>query len=148
MNVPVLVDCAYFGVCRDLEIDVSYSCITDVTFSLSKTFPVAYARIGIRFTWVDDDDTMFVYHKINYNNKIGALLGMEYFKKFTPDYLSQKYIKEQLTFCDIIGVTPSNTILFGIDHKNQYPEYNRGGQTNRLSFHKQYIKGLDYASTE
>jgi len=148
MGVPVLVDCAYYGACRNIKIDVAYPCITDVVFSLSKTFPVAYARIGIRYTRTDDDDTMFVYHKINYNNKIGALIGMEYFKRFSPDYIPQKYIDKQQEFCNILNVEPSDTVLFGIDYNNKYNHYNRGGNSNRLSFHKQYIKGLDIASTE
>lgn len=148
MGVPVLVDCAYFGSCRNVHIDLAYPCITDVTFSLSKTFPVAYARIGIRYTREDNDDTMFVYHKINYNNKIGAMLGLEYFKSFTPDYIPNKYIDKQADFCNTLGVEPSKTVLFGIDRNKRYKQYNRGGPTNRLSFHKQYIKGLDIASTE
>jgi hypothetical protein len=148
MGVPVLVDCAYFGACRNMHIDVAYPCITDVTFSLSKTFPVAYARIGMRYTKEDNDDTMFVYHKINYNNKIGALIGLEYFKNFSADYIPQKYLDKQIEFCNTLGVEPSKTVLFGIDYLKQYNEYNRGGTSNRLSFHKQYIKGLDIASTE
>lgn len=148
MDVPVLIDCAYFGACRNIHIDVAYPCITDITFSLSKTFPVAYARIGMRYTKEDNDDTMFVYHKINYNNKIGALIGLEYFANFTPDYIPQKYLDKQLDFCNTLGVEPSKTVLFGIDYLKQYNEYNRGGPSNRLSFHKQYIKGLDIASTE
>lgn len=148
LGIPVLIDCAYFGVCRNINIDVAYPCITDITFSLSKTFPVAYARIGMRYTKDDNDDTMFVYHKINYNNKIGALIGLEYFKTFTPDYIPQKYIDKQLNFCNNLDVQPSSTVLFGIDTKNKYNQYNRGGNTNRLSFHKQYIKGLNIASTE
>lgn len=148
MEVPVLVDCAYFGACRNIHIDVAYPCITDVTFSLSKTFPVAYARIGMRYTRDDNDDTMFVYHKINYNNKIGALIGLEYFKSFTPDYIPQKYLDKQMDFCNTLGVEPSKTVLFGVDYLGQYKEYNRGGPSNRLSFHKQYIKGLDIASTK
>lgn len=148
MDVPVLVDCAYFGTCRNIHIDVAYPCITDITFSLSKTFPVAYARIGMRYTKEDNDDTMFVYHKINYNNKIGALIGLEYFKHFSADYIPQKYIDKQLDFCNTLGVEPSKTVLFGIDYLKQYNVYNRGGISNRLSFHKQYIKGLDIASTE
>lgn len=148
MGVPVLVDCAYFGACRNIHIDVAYPCITDVTFSLSKTFPVAYARIGMRYTKEDNDDTMFVYHKINYNNKIGALIGLEYFKNFSADYIPQKYLDKQIEFCNTLGVEPSKTVLFGIDYLKQYNEYNRGGTSNRLSFHKQYIKGLDIASTE
>ncbi len=148
LDIPVLVDCAYYGSCRHIHIDLAYPCITDVTFSLSKTFPVAYARIGIRYTKVDDDDTMFVYHKINYNNKIGALLGLEYFKNFTPDYIPNKYVDKQTDFCNNIGVSPSKTVLFGVDNRNKYPQYNRGGTSNRLSFHRQYIKGLDIASTK
>ncbi len=91
---------------------------------------------------------MFVYHKINYNNKIGAALGLKFLNYFTPDYMSNKYLDKQAEFCNTLHVTPSKTVLFGIDNNNQYPQYNRGGTTNRLSFHKQYIKGLDIASTK
>ena len=143
LGVPVLVDCAYFGACYGVSIDIAYSCITDVTFSLSKTFPVAYARIGIRYTREDDDDTMFVYHKISYNNKLGASLGMRFIENFTPDFLPQKYMQKQKEFCKKLDVEPSATILFGIDYKNKYDRYNRGSNSNRLSFHKQYIRGLD-----
>ena len=143
LGVPVLVDCAYFGACYGVSIDIAYSCITDVTFSLSKTFPVAYARIGIRYTREDDDDTMFVYHKISYNNKLGASLGMRFIENFTPDFLPQKYMQKQKEFCKKLDVEPSATILFGIDKNKKYAQYNRGGLTNRLSFHKQYIKGID-----
>lgn len=143
LGVPVLVDCAYFGACYGVSIDIAYSCITDVTFSLSKTFPVAYARIGIRYTRTDDDDTMFVYHKISYNNKLGAQLGMQYINTFTPDFIPQKYMQKQKAFCAKLDVQPSATILFGVDTKGMFNQYNRGGATNRLSFHKQYIRGLN-----
>lgn len=138
LNIPVLVDCAYFGICRDIDFNLAYNCITDVTFSLSKTFPVAYARIGMRLTREDNDDTLFVYHKINYNNKIGAALGLEYLKKFSPDYITNKYVSKQIEFCKKLDVIPSKTVLFGIGD-DRWKEYNRGGSTNRLSFHKQYI---------
>jgi hypothetical protein len=86
---------------------------------------------------------MFVYHKISYNNKLGASLGMRFIENFTPDFLPQKYMQKQKEFCKKLDVEPSATILFGIDHKNKYDHYNRGGNSNRLSFHKQYIRGLD-----
>jgi hypothetical protein len=145
LKVPVLVDCAYFGICHSIQFDLSYSCITDVTFSLSKTFPVAYARIGMRYSRVDTDDTLFVYGKIHYNNKLGANLGIKYLTKFSPDYISNKYINTQKEFCNILGVRPSKTTLFGIGG-SEWKEYNRGGITNRLSFHKQFIDGLNYDS--
>jgi hypothetical protein len=147
LHVPVLIDCAYFGICRNIEFDFAYSCITDITFSLSKTFPLAYAKIGMRYTRADDDDTMFVYNKINYCNKVGASLGIKFLENFSPDYISSKYIHKQIEYCNILNVAPSNTVLFGIGGPD-WDLYNRGGPTNRLSFHKQFIKGLDYARTE
>ena len=141
LKIPVLVDCAYFGICQDIEFDFSYDCITDITFSLSKIFPVAYARIGMRYSKEDTDDTMFVYHKIQYNNKIGAALGLRFLEKFATDYIASKYKQQQLEFCKTLEVKPSKTVLFGLGGAN-WAEYNRGGPSNRLSFHKQFIKGL------
>lgn len=138
LGIPVLVDCAYFGTCKNLNFDFTKSCITDVVFSLSKTFPVAHARIGMRLTRIDDDDLMFVYDKINYNNRIGAKLGLELIKNFSPDYVYDKYANQQKIICDDLDIEPSNTILFGLDHKGRYPEYSRGTNTNRLGLYKHY----------
>lgn len=136
LKVPVLVDCAYFGICKNINFNFNYDCITDVVFSLSKTFPVANARIGIRFSKVDDDDLMFVYQKMDYTNKLGAHLGNKLIEHFSPDYIHNKYNDKQTMCCNILGITPSNTVIFGIDSSKKYNEYNRGSITNRLGLHK------------
>jgi hypothetical protein len=146
LGIPVLIDCIYFGVCQDIVFDLDYPCITDVVFGLSKTFPVAHARIGIRFTRVDDDDTMFMYQKIQYSNRIGAELGLRYLDRFNPDYIPNKYKDKQLEFCKTLNVNPTKTVMFG-QGGAEWQQYNRGGYTNRLSFHKQFIQGLNYASS-
>lgn len=138
LDIPVLVDCAYFGTCRDIDFDLTMSCITDVVFSLSKAFPVAHARIGIRFSKVDDDDLMFVYDKINYNNRMGAHLGITLLESFGPDFINIKYKNKQELCCRLLGVEPSNTVTFGIDTHQRFNEYNRGSSTNRLGFYKYY----------
>jgi hypothetical protein len=137
LNIPVLLDCAYFGLCKDIDFDFSYSCITDIAFSLSKIFPVAYARIGMRLTKIDDDDTLLVYHKINYNNKIGAGLGLKFLNKFSPDYIYNKYSQQQQDLCKTLSVEPSKTVLFGIG-SSEWQKLNRGTSTNRLSFHRYF----------
>ena len=71
-GVPVLVDCVYLGLCRDIEFNLDRPCIEAVTFSLSKVFPVAHARIGLRLTRRDDDDPLFFMNKENYVNRIGS----------------------------------------------------------------------------
>lgn len=136
LDVPVLIDCAYFGTTSNIYYNFNYSCITDVTFSLTKTFPVAHARIGIRFSRIDDDDLMLVYDKINYNNRIGAKLGLELIKKFSPDYIYNKYSNQQKILCANLNIIPSNTVLFGLDYNNKYPEYSRGGDINRLGLYR------------
>ena len=135
LGIPVLVDCAYFGICKDIEFNFNYSCITDITFSLSKTFPVAYARIGMRLTRTDDDDLMFVYHKISYQNHIGPMLGLVLLENFSSDYIVNTYKNTQIAYCQQLEIDPSKTVLFGIAN-NGWEEYNRGGTVNRLSLHK------------
>ena len=137
LEIPVLIDCAYFGICESIEFDLSYPCITDVVFSLSKTFPVAHARIGMRLTKVDDDDPLFVVNKSGYVNRLGAAIGLELISKYMPDYIPLTYKTKQLEFCNYLSVVPSNTVLFGIGDKT-WNEYNRGNVTNRLSFHKYF----------
>lgn len=137
LGIPVLVDCAYFGICEGLTFNFDHKCITDITFSLSKVFPVAHARIGMRFTRTDDDDSLFVVNKIGYTNRFGPQLGLQLIQQFSPDYIYNKYKDKQLELCKTLDVTPSRTVLFGIGG-DQWAEYNRGTITNRLSFNKVY----------
>lgn len=139
LGIPVLVDCAYFGICEGLNFNLDHECITDITFSLSKVFPVAHARIGIRFTRIDDDDPLFVVNKIGYTNRLGPQIGLQLINKFSPDYVYIKYRARQLEICKDLNVAPSKTVLFGIGGE-QWAEYNRGTATNRLSFNKVYEK--------
>jgi len=134
-GIPVLVDCAYFGICKDIDFNFNHPCITDITFSLSKVFPVAYARIGMRLTRTDDDDGLFVTNKIRYTNRFGPQLGLALLSKFGPDYIFKKYRQRQIELCLEHKVTPSNSVLFGIGD-TKWQEYNRGTSTNRLSFNK------------
>lgn len=142
LGIPVLIDLCYFSISEGIDIDLTYPCITDVVFSLSKVFPIAHARIGMRLTRIDDDDTLFVYQKSFYNNRIGAALGLEFINKFSCDYIPKKYKNKQLNFCEMLGIEPSKTVLFGIA-KDCWNEYNRGGSTNRLSLHNFLNQDID-----
>lgn len=135
MDIPVLVDCAYFGICGDLTFDFSHPCIKEITFSLSKQFPLSYARIGMRLTRTDDDDPLFVNNRNGYVNRIGCALGLHFISQFDSDYIVNKYKQQQLTLCTKLGVHPSKTVIFGIGD-DAWSAYNRGRDTNRLSLHK------------
>jgi hypothetical protein len=135
LGVPVLIDCAYSCIAGEFEFDLSYNCITDVVFSLSKVFPIAHARIGMRLSKIDNDDTLLMYQKISYNNRIGAIIGQAFIDNFHPDYIVDKYRTKQLEFCNLLQVEPSKTVMFGLGDA-KWQQYNRGTKTNRLSFHR------------
>jgi hypothetical protein len=135
LGIPVLIDCAYYSISSNIQVDLTHPCITDVAFSLSKVFPVAHARIGVRLTRDDCDDLLFVYDKAEYTNRISAALGLELIHTFPADYIVNKYKAIQETYCRHLDICPSNTVLFGIATRDNYPEYNRGCNTNRLGLH-------------
>lgn len=138
LQIPVLVDCCYFGNCADINFNFDHECIEAVVFSLSKTFPVQHLRIGIRFTRVDDDDPLLVYNKNKYINRLGAAVGIEFMKRYSPDHNFQTYRHTQEDFCRTLGVSPSKCVFFATS-LNSFHEYNRGTQSNRLCFSK-YLK--------
>lgn len=131
LGVPVLLDACYFGISAGIDYNFEHECITDITFSLSKVFPVAHARIGLRFTREDTDDLLFVYHKHSYYNKLGAALGIHLMDNFNSDYIFNKYRNTQIEFCKSLDVCPSDTVIFGIGD-SRWNVYNRGTDTNRL----------------
>lgn len=154
LNIPVLVDCAYFGLCGDLTFDLTSPCIREVTFSLSKIFPVSHIRIGMRLSRVDNDDALFVLNKNGYVNRLAAHIGQQFISSFGPDYIYNKYRSRQLNICELLKVKPSNSVIFGLGGHG-WEEYNRDTETNRLGLHKflhldnlnvleQYVKNQDY----
>jgi hypothetical protein len=132
LGIPVLVDCAYFNLSQDIEFNFNHPCITDVTFSLSKLFPVGHIRIGLRLTKVDDDDSLFVLNKISYVNRLGVYIGNALINEFAEDYIVSKYRNKQLEICKSLNLLPSKTVIFGIGG-DEWRAYNRGTATNRLS---------------
>lgn len=135
-NIPVLIDCAFYGTCNGINFNFDRECITDIVFSLSKTFPVSNLRIGMRLTRIDDDDSLLVHHKTGYTNRIGAGLGIELLKKYSADYNYLTWSKNQMYLCNQLLITPSSSVIFGIDYKGNRSEYNRGNLSNRLCLSK------------
>lgn len=138
-GIPVLIDAAFYGIVGQFDYNFDHPAITDIAFSLSKSFPVNYMRIGIRFTRVDDDDSLLVYHKTQYVNRLGAAVGLKFMESKTCDSIYDTYRTKQLDWCDRMGLEPSKCVIFGIDYKHRYDHYNRGmADTNRLCFAKYY----------
>ena len=125
LGVPVLVDCCYYPISGDVKIDVSSSCIDTVSFSLSKAFPIANLRIGVRYTR-NTIDGQKLHDIINYNNNLSAYIGARIIDEFPSDYIYNKYKHKQMIVCDYFGLVPGNSVMFAVGNAewNQYSRRN------------------------
>ena len=123
-NIPVLLDCAYYTISQGIDIDLNHSCIDTVAFSLSKTFPIAHARVGMRYTKPNISDGQKLHSKINYDNRISAGVGLHFINKFTSDYVYLKHQSFYKEIVDFLSLTPSQTIIFA-DGNEDWQQYGR-----------------------
>jgi len=125
LGVPVLVDCCYYPISGGIKIDVSSTCIDTVCFSLSKAFPVANLRIGVRYTR-NVVDGQKLHDTINYNNTLSAYIGSRIIDNFSSDYIYNQYREQQMIVCDYFGLTPSDSAMFAVGDAawNQYSRRN------------------------
>ena len=136
LEIPVLLDLAYLNLSLDIEIDLSHKCIEYVVSSLSKIFPIENHRVGIRLQRKIWEDQLYVFNDAenNYINHMSAYIGTYLMTNWSSDYIFKKYRDKQLEYCKELDLEPSKCVIFGVDTNNHFPEYNRGGDTNRLCF--------------
>jgi len=124
LNIPVLLDCCYYTISSNIHVDLQSPCIDTVAFSLSKAFPIANLRIGVRYTRKDTFDGQKLHHSINYNNSLSAGVGLHLIQKFKSDYISNKYKDKQKLVCNTFNIAPSNSVIFAVGN-NAWSCYNR-----------------------
>jgi aspartate/methionine/tyrosine aminotransferase len=134
-GVPVLLDCSYYTIASNINIDLNHSCIDTVAFSLSKTFPIAHARVGMRYTRPTWQDGQKLHKNINYNNRLTAGVGLALIQEYSSDYVVNKYQEHYDYLVDLLGLTPGNSIMFA-DGDATWLEYGRKGllETYGLDF--------------
>lgn len=105
-NVPVLIDCAWFGTCAGVDINLLSPSIQEVTFSLSKGIGLGNMRTGIRFS---NYTTGYIRQQNEYTHlvKSNMQLGIWQMNKFSPDYISNKYQKAYTAMCVELGMKPT-----------------------------------------
>ena len=148
-GIPVMLDLAYLNLAKDLSFDLRHECIEYITSSLSKSFPLELSRVAIRFQKSSFEDQLTIMNedKLNYINMHSLYLGYQMMKEWKADWLYTKYRDKQIQLCKELEVEPSSCVIFGIDNDNKYPQYNRGGRTNRLCFSRIW-DGRNIANSE
>jgi len=135
LNVPVLIDCAYYSICRNLNFNLNFNCIKELCFSMSKAFYGTHRlRIGLRCKKEFSDDPLDVINSMEMLPKISAGIGYEICKNFSPDYNHNKYRKKQLQICKNLNIEPSDCVIYGITDKNhkRFGDFDRGSRWRRV----------------
>ena len=116
VGIEILVDFIYLPNSMNMavDIDLSASCINQITFSLSKTFPVQCAKVAIRLSKSKLRDPMQMSNDENISNRISAGLGTEIMNNFPINHMVKKYQHLQLEWCKKLNLQPTNVVHFAI----------------------------------
>ena len=139
LDIPVLVDCAWFGTCAGVQFNFTYPCIEDIVFSISKTFPVNKLRIGCRFS-KGYTDGLSTYSEHGYLNFFTMNIGLQFIEKYDADFMWRMYNKRQLHFCETHKVIPSAVVSLALGTGKKWEYLNRGGPFNRLCISDELAK--------
>lgn len=150
VGASVLVDFIYLPNSNNVvDIDLSPSCIKEITFSLSKTFPIQTAKIAVRMTKVKPQDPMSMSNDENIANRLSAGLAQKIIDNFPVDYMVTKYSQQQDHWCQKLGLEKTGVVHFG--YGSNYTSVGRQSELNYLSAYNEqqnrYNLGMLFENT-
>lgn len=128
LNIPVLLDLAYFGTTTNIELDLNdpmFDCVEDVVFSLGKTFPLIGARPGIRFQRSITDDAVFFANQHGIVNNFSCVAGLYAMTHYSADYIYNKYKETAELIAKNLNAELSMSVLFAASSDSRYDSIKR-----------------------
>lgn len=123
-SIPVHIDGAWFGQCRNFELDVSHPAIHSVFVSLSKALGLGSQRIGIRYSRERVNGPIAIMNDYNYCNVSDMWLGVNFMEHFGVDYWWRNYEDLYIKVCKDFNLEESDSIHVGWvnddDHRHQF----------------------------
>ena len=112
-KIPVHIDGAWFGQCRNFEFDVTHPAIESVSVSLSKALGMGSQRIGIRYSRNKVVGPISIMNDFAYCNVSDMWIGVESMKYFGPDYWWNNYADLYTKVCADFYLEESDSIHVG-----------------------------------
>jgi hypothetical protein len=127
LDIPVMIDAAYYGNSQGVIYDLRYDCIKDFAVSLSKCLAPNQLRLGIRFTRdnVDDGATAGLLGADIFD-RFGCYMSMQLLKAYSHDFVVKtvKPVSDQV--CKQLGLTPTNTMTLALGSESLREQFQRG----------------------
>lgn len=141
-EIPIFLDCAYFGACCFTDLILDKSCIKFVAFSLSKAFATGRCKVGICFT-NEKNTYMSLLNQYSYINHIAIGIHDNILDNFSPDYMFNKYKKRQLEICEKYELEPSDTVFLAYSYNPKTKGFDRDGTVSRYGIADLLVNGHD-----
>jgi hypothetical protein len=134
-NIPVLVDCAWFGTCFGIEVNLDRPCIQMVAFSTGKGLSCGNWRSGITFSRLDEPRcSLELQTDWNHGIHLNVAIAVELMKNFGPDTVPKKYMESHRAVCEHYGFETTNTIHIAVaPNTPEWDEFHRDKKYNRVN---------------
>ena len=123
-DIPVHIDGAWFGQCRNFEFDVTHPAVKSVSVSLSKALGMGSQRIGIRYTRERVNGPIAIMNDFAYANVSDMWLGAEAMQHCGIDFWWSNYENLYTKVCADFNLQESDSIHVGwisdADGKHQF----------------------------
>ena len=131
-EIPVLVDCAFFGTCLDIFVDFDQPCIDTVAFSPTKGLNCGNLRTGMALSKRKGKDcSLDILTEWHHGIHFHTYLAFNLMKNFGPDTIPTEYRDIQIKVCNHYGLTPTKTMHLGLGGTG-WEHFNREGVSNRI----------------
>ena len=97
LEIPIFVDCAFFGSCINISVSLDEPCIDTVAFSPTKGLNCGYTRTGIAFTRRrGKETTLDLLTEWHHGIHLHTAIALELMKTFSSDTIPKTYRETQL----------------------------------------------------
>ena len=139
LNIPIYVDCAWFGCCENIEVKLAHAPIRAVAFSTTKGLSSGNWRTGMVFTR-EEYSSLHLQTEWHHGIHLNTRIGLELIRNFGPDTIPNVYSKHADAVCKHYGLQRSSTVHIA-NGDDTWNEYNRDGTYNRINIRK-HIKHI------
>lgn len=119
-NIPVHVDGAWYGQCRNFTFDTSHPAIHSLSVSLSKALGMGSNRIGIRYSRDGVTGPISIMNDFKYVNFVDMWIGVHNMDKFGTDHWWKNYSDLYSKVCKDFDLEEANSIHVGWKDGHQY----------------------------
>lgn len=138
LDIPVFVDCAFFGTCYNVSVDFNEPCIDTVSFSPSKGLNCGFHRSGIAFTRRSGEEcSLDIQTEWHHGVQLNTNLCLNLMKNFSPDTVPLIYKSYQEKVCKEWGLKPTNTVHLALGD-DSWSQFTRDDIANRVNL-KYYL---------